>query len=56
MKPGDFVDVHFPDGCCIGRLVSDDGDTLTIEFKTIFGGNIIVKGIPKNVVTRYVAV
>ena len=42
MKEGQFCSVHFSDGCCIGKIVSDDGDTITVAFY-----NGIMKGIPK---------
>ena len=42
MKEGQFCSVHFSDGCCIGKIVSDDGDTITVAFD-----NGIMKGIPK---------
>ena len=50
MKPGDFVVVHFPHVCLIGKLVSDDGETVTVEF-----GNGICEGIPKKLVTLWVS-
>lgn len=31
MEIGDFVDVFFEDGDMIGRLVSDEGDTVTVS-------------------------
>ena len=46
VKEGDFVDVHFPGGCLIGILHSDEGNTVTVKFD-----EIIVKGIPKAIVT-----
>jgi len=51
MKPGDFVDVHLEQGYVIGRLLSDDGDTVTVSFD-----NGILEGIPKDVVTLWVAI
>lgn len=51
MKPGDFVDVHTSEGCCIGRLVSDDGDFLTVAFDAC-----TVCGIPKYFVTLWLSV
>ena len=51
MKSGDFVDVHFPDGCLIGKLISDDGKTVTVEFD-----NGILTDIPKEIVTEWVSV
>lgn len=51
MKPGDFVDVRFEYGCVIGKLLSDDGDTVTVSFD-----NGILEGIPKDVVTLWVAI
>lgn len=50
MKLGDFVDVHFPDGCLIGELISDEGETVTVEFD-----NGICYGIPKSNVTLWFA-
>ena len=32
MKIGQFCSVHFEDGCSIGKIVSDEGDTITVEF------------------------
>ncbi len=52
MKAGDFVDIHFHDiGCQIGRFVSDDGDTVSVELGTVTGENIVLCGIPKERVT-----
>lgn len=51
MKSGDFVDVHFSEGCKIGKLLSDDGDTVTVEF-----GNAVCEGIPKELCTLWVVV
>lgn len=51
MKVGDFVDVHFEQGCVIGRLLSDDGNTVTVLF-----GDGILEEIPKDVVTLWVAI
>ena len=42
MKVCQFCSVHFQDGCCIGEIVSDDGETITVEFS-----NGIMEGIPK---------
>ena len=42
MKTGQFCSVHFDDGCCVGKIVSDDGETITVEFD-----NGIMTGIPK---------
>ena len=51
MKIGDFVDVHFDYGCVVGRLLSDDGDTVTVEFD-----NGICEGIPKEKCNLWVSV
>lgn len=51
MKLGDFVDVHFPEGCLIGELISDEGETVTVEFDK----GIICYGIPKSNVTLWFA-
>ena len=51
MKIGDFVDVHFDFGCLIGRLISDEGDTVSVEFD-----NGICEGIPKDKCTLWVSV
>ena len=51
MKPNDFVDVHFEDGCKIGRLLSDEGNTVTVSF-----GNAIVTDIPKELCSEWVSV
>lgn len=48
MTSGSFVDVHFCDGCKIGMLVSDEGETVTVEFD-----NVIVSEIPKRIVTLW---
>lgn len=42
MEIGDFVDVFFEDGDKIGRLVSDEGDTVTVSID----GDVIY-GVPK---------
>ena len=42
MEIGDFVDVFFEDCDIIGRLVSDEGDTVTVSID----GNEIY-GVPK---------
>lgn len=42
MEIGDFVDVFFEDCDMIGRLVSDEGDTVTVSID----GNEIY-GVPK---------
>jgi len=54
MKQGDFVAVHTPgdQGCIIGRFISDDGQTCTIDF----GKNGIAYGVPKEIVTLHVSV
>lgn len=51
MKPGDFVAVHAPDGTVVGKLISDDGDTVTVSFNGKEFYNI-----PKEIVTLYVSV
>lgn len=51
MKPNDFVDVHFEDGCKIGRLLSDEGSTVTVSF-----GNAIVTDVPKELCSEWVSV
>lgn len=51
MKPNDFVSVHFPYGCVIGRLVSVEADdTCTVEFD-----NGTMEGIPKERITLWVS-
>ena len=52
MKTGDYVDVHFETGCQIGKFISDEGETVTVELGTIFG-KIIMSDIPKNIVTPF---
>lgn len=47
---GDFVDVHFPDGCKIGRVVDVCGDEVTVSFD-----NAIMYGIPKRMVTLWLS-
>lgn len=56
MKVGDFVSVHFEDGCHIGTLESDDGDFVTVSFKTITGDRAIMSEIPKKYCSLYVSV
>lgn len=51
MKPGDFIDVHFEYGCLVGKMLSDDGDTITAEFD-----NGICEGIPKKICTLWYAI
>lgn len=48
MKPGSIVDVHFYEGCKIGMLISDEGETVTVEFD-----NVIMSEIPKRIVTLW---
>lgn len=48
MKIGQFCSVHFKDGCSIGKIVSDEGDTITVEFD-----NGIMEGIPKEYVIPF---
>ena len=58
MKRGDFVAVHFFDegiGTQVGRFVSDDGDTVSVQLGTV-NGDIIMKEIPKQFVTLYLSV
>lgn len=50
MKPGDFIDVHFEHSCLVGKMLSDDGDTITVEFD-----NAIIEGIPKKICTLWYA-
>lgn len=52
MKPGDFIDIHTPDGCVIGILVSDEGETITAELDTVFGKQEFY-GIPKEIVSLF---
>lgn len=51
MKIGDYVDVHLDEGCCIGKLILDDGETVTVEFD-----NGILTDIPKEIVNKWVCV
>ena len=55
MKPGDFIDIHTPDGCVIAKLVSDDGDTVTARIGTIIGEQTFYE-IPKEIVTPFKSV
>lgn len=41
--PGDYVEVHTEYGCLVGKFISDDGDTYTIEFDHGF----LLHGVPK---------
>ena len=52
MKKGDFVDVHFDSGCQIGKLISDNGNTMTVKLGTD-RGTIITMDIPKERVTLW---
>lgn len=52
MKIGDYVDVHLDEGCCIGKLISDDGETVTVEFDN----GIALTDIPKEIVSEWVSV
>lgn len=56
MTTGDFVSVHTEDGCVIGRFISDDGDTVTVELNQIGIGAVCFYGIPKEIVTLYATV
>ena len=53
MKVGDFVSVHFYGniGCRIGKLISDEGETVTVSI-----GKAIVTEIPKDEVDLWVSV
>ena len=48
MKIGQFCSVHFQDGSLVGKIISDEGDTITVEFD-----NGIVEGIPKDKVMPF---
>lgn len=49
MKPGDFVEVRFREGgSLMGQIVSDDGDTISVEFTTGIGEGVIIQGILKS--------
>lgn len=50
-KNGDFVDVHFTDGCLIGRVIKVYTDTVTVLFD-----NAIVEDIPKKIITLWMHV
>ena len=50
MNPGDFVDVHFPDGCKIGKLLNIYDDRCVIMFD-----NSVVD-VPIDMVTLWVSV
>ena len=52
MKKGDFVDVHFDSGCQIGKLISDNGNTMTVKLGTD-RGTIIMMDIPKERITPW---
>ena len=54
MKKGDFVDVHFDSGCEIGKLVSDNGDTVTVKLGTV-RGTTVMSEVPKERVTLWVS-
>lgn len=56
MKIGDFVSVHFEDGCHIGMLESIDGDHVTVSFNTITGERMSVCEILKEFCSLYVSV
>ena len=55
MKPGDFVTVHLDDGCQVGRLYSDDVETVSVTLGLVTGEEIVMYGIPKKLVTLYLA-
>ena len=55
MGKGDFVAVHFPDGCIIGRFLSDDGRTVSVVMDSLIG-RAIVTDIPKERVTLHVSI
>jgi len=49
MKPGDFVEVRLREGgSLMGQIVSDDGDTISVEFTTGIGEGVIIQGIHKS--------
>ena len=52
MKPGDFIDIHTPDGCLIAILISDEGETVTAELGTVYGKQVFY-GIPKEIVSLF---
>ena len=59
MESGDFVAVHFYEpeiGTQIGRFVSDDGETVSVELGIIGGELIVMYNIPKQLVTPLDAV
>lgn len=43
MKIGEFCSVHLEDGCCIGRIISVNEETVDVEFD-----NAILTEIPKD--------
>lgn len=55
MKAGDFVSVHFEDGCIIGTLSSIEGDTVSVTFGTITGEHMTMRGIPKKFCSLYMS-
>jgi len=57
VKQGDFVDIHFKDGCLIGRVVSDNGNTISASFGINNSEDIaIVEDIPKSICTLMLSV
>ena len=52
MEKGDFVAVHLDMGCQIGKFISSEGDTVTVNLCTALG-EIYMTGIPKERVTLY---
>lgn len=51
MKTGDFIAIYTEEGCLIGRLISDEGKSVTASI-----GNKEFYDIPKNIVTPWVSV
>ena len=43
MQIGDFVSVFFAEGDLVGKLISDEGDTVTVSI-----GNNEIHDVPKN--------
>lgn len=53
MKVGDYVDVHFDTGCQVGILISDEGETVSVAFRTVLRRDIVITEIPKELVTIF---
>lgn len=51
MKTGDFVAIHAEEGCFIGKLISEEGKSVTVSI-----GNNEFYNVPRSIVTLWVSV